>query len=159
MLEARGGVEPRACPPGSSQVRFRRPMPGTRATMQSLCPLWSNIVRKNQPQMTLSDRGAHGETRTHDTGFAIRRLSRLATRANWNGRRDSNSRIEFGRLACFQLHHFRANGRGGQNRTVTTSAQNSDASVTPHPVEIGGGDRSRTCTRNARRTSKSLPYR
>ena len=25
--------------------------------------------------------GAHGETRTHDTGFAIRRLSRLATRA------------------------------------------------------------------------------
>src|ERR1051325_12065482 len=41
------------------------------------------------------------------TGFAIRRLSRLATRANWNGRRDSNSRIEFGRLACFRLHHFR----------------------------------------------------
>ena len=71
---------------------------------------------------------------TH-TGFAIRRLSRLATRAKagrkdeggrmklvvffhpsylililsfWNGRRDSNSRIEFGRLACFQLHHFRS---------------------------------------------------
>lgn len=41
------------------------------------------------------------------TGFAIRRLSRLATRAVWNGRRDSNSRVEFGRLACFQLHHFR----------------------------------------------------
>ena len=41
-------------------------------------------------------------------GFAIRCLSRLATRAiNWNGRRDSNSRVEFGRLACFQLHHFR----------------------------------------------------
>src|SRR6266849_10833295 len=77
-----------------------------------------------------------------NTGFAIRRLSRLATRARisatdghgftqigrtafysrlfsfskifirvdpcksvaimfWNGRRDSNSRIEFGRLACF----------------------------------------------------------
>ena len=42
-----------------------------------------------------------------NTGFAIRRLGRLATRANWNGRRDSNSRIEFGRLACFQIHHFR----------------------------------------------------
>src|SRR2546425_6147845 len=42
-----------------------------------------------------------------NTGFAIRRLSRLATRAEWNGRRDSNSRIEFGRLACFRLHHFR----------------------------------------------------
>src|SRR5712691_4836360 len=42
-----------------------------------------------------------------NTGFAIRRLSRLATRAYWNGRRDSNSRIEFGRLACFRLHHFR----------------------------------------------------
>ena len=25
----------------------------------------------------------------------------------WGGRRDSNSRDEFGRLACFQLHHFR----------------------------------------------------
>src|SRR4030095_12059665 len=25
----------------------------------------------------------------------------------WNGRRDSNSRIEFGRLACFQLHRSR----------------------------------------------------
>lgn len=45
------------------------------------------------------------------TGFAIRRLSRLATRASWNGRRDSNSRVEFGRLACFQLHHFRRLGR------------------------------------------------
>lgn len=125
------------------------------------------------------------------TGFAIRRLSRLATRASWNGRRDSNSRIEFGRLACFQLHHFRIdvgtpgrtrtrncdvrsvalfplsyrskklvhrtgfepmsqrwqrrvldqldqrckddNGRGGQNRTVATSAQDSDANTTPHP--------------------------
>lgn len=42
-----------------------------------------------------------------NTGFAIQRLSHLATRANWNGRRDSNSRDEFGRLACFQLHHFR----------------------------------------------------
>lgn len=51
--------------------------------------------------------GARGETRTHDTGFAIQRLGRLATRAIWNGRRDSNSRVEFGRLACFQLHHFR----------------------------------------------------
>ena len=25
----------------------------------------------------------------------------------WSGRRDSNSRSEFGRLVCFQLHHFR----------------------------------------------------
>ncbi|MEA2204623.1 MAG: hypothetical protein QOE77_1399 [Blastocatellia bacterium] len=25
----------------------------------------------------------------------------------WSGRRDSNSRSEFGRLACFQLHHSR----------------------------------------------------
>ena len=29
--------------------------------------------------------GAPGETRTHDTGFAIRRLSRLATRARLSG--------------------------------------------------------------------------
>src|SRR5437762_12715604 len=62
------------------------------------------------PQMVLTEFGARGETRTQDTGFAIRRLGRLATRANWNGRRDSNSRIEFGRLACFQLHHFRVFG-------------------------------------------------
>ena len=33
ILEARGGVEPRAFPPSSSEVRFRRPMPGTRATV------------------------------------------------------------------------------------------------------------------------------
>ena len=31
ILEARGGVEPRAFPPSSSEVRFRRPTPGTRA--------------------------------------------------------------------------------------------------------------------------------
>jgi len=30
-LEARGGVEPRAFPPDSFEVRFRRPTPGTRA--------------------------------------------------------------------------------------------------------------------------------
>ena len=48
-------------------------------------------------------------------GFAIRCLSRLATRAvNWNGRRDSNSRVEFGRLACFQLHHFRVGRESGR---------------------------------------------
>ena len=33
FLEARGGVEPRAFPPSSSEVRFRRPMPGTRAAL------------------------------------------------------------------------------------------------------------------------------
>src|SRR5690349_11882013 len=47
-----------------------------------------------------------------NTGFAILRLSRLATRASWSGRRDSNSRDEFGRLACFRLHHFRGRGAG-----------------------------------------------
>src|SRR5215471_17707066 len=31
ILEARGGVEPRAFPPSSLKVRFRRPTPGTRA--------------------------------------------------------------------------------------------------------------------------------
>ena len=31
--------------------------------------------------MVVKDFGARGETRTHDTGFAIPRLSRLATRA------------------------------------------------------------------------------
>src|SRR5688572_12761770 len=61
------------------------------------------LIRLSYP----TSNGARGETRTHDTGFAIRRLSRLATRASWYGRRDSNSRIEFGRLACFRLHHFR----------------------------------------------------
>jgi hypothetical protein len=36
-------------------------------------------------------------------------------------------------------------GRGGQSRTVTTSAQNSDACVTPHPDFITGGtERTRT---------------
>jgi hypothetical protein len=34
------------------------------------------------PQMVLTEIGARGETRTHDTGFAVRRLGRLATRAN-----------------------------------------------------------------------------
>jgi hypothetical protein len=74
-----------------------------------------------------------------NTGFAIQRLIHLATRANWNGRRDSNSRDEFGRLACFQLHHFRKNewlGRGGQSRTVATSSQDSDANATPHPETL-----------------------
>ena len=37
------------------------------------------------------------------------------------------------------------NGRGGQNRTVTTSSQDSDAYVTPHPeFENGGTERTRT---------------
>ena len=85
-----------------------------------------------------------------NTGFAIQRLSHLATRAIWNGRRDSNSRVEFGRLACFQLHHFRIicvirvlttrmkliSGRGGQSRTVATSSQDSDANATPHPETL-----------------------
>jgi hypothetical protein len=83
-----------------------------------------------------------------NTGFAIQCLSHLATRANWNGRRGSNSRDEFGRLACFQLHHFRENGRGGQSRTVTTSSQDSDANVTPHPelkmAELNGLEPSST---------------
>ena len=128
-----------------------------------------------------------------NTGFAIQRLSHLATRASWCGRRDSNSRDEFGRLACFQLHHFRVgresgrpallwwgenrlqqigasyrirtgvsalatpcleptgptmrNGRGGQSRTVTTSSQDSDANVTPHPEsKIGAPGETRTHT-------------
>ena len=34
-------------------------------------------------------------------------LSVLSVANTWSGRRDSNSRDEFGRLACFQLHHFR----------------------------------------------------
>ncbi len=33
FLEARGGVEPRAFPPQLLQVRFRRPTPGTRASV------------------------------------------------------------------------------------------------------------------------------
>jgi hypothetical protein len=49
-----------------------------------------------------------------NTGFAIQRLSHLATRAVWRGRRDSNSRVEFGRLACFQLHHFRVGRESGR---------------------------------------------
>src|SRR6266496_4045922 len=34
-------------------------------------------------------------------------LSFGLARRIWSARRDSNSRIEFGRLACFRLHHFR----------------------------------------------------
>jgi hypothetical protein len=57
-----------------------------------------------------------------NTGSAIRRLSRLATRArSWSGRRDSNSRSEFGRLACFQLHHFRSSNCGTPGRIRTRS--------------------------------------
>ena len=42
------------------------------------------------------------------TGFADRRLNQLGYACtSWSGRRDSNSRSEFGRLACFQLHHSR----------------------------------------------------
>ena len=41
--------------------------------------------------VTLSRKiGARDEIRTHDTGFAIRRLGHLATRANWNSWQDSN---------------------------------------------------------------------
>jgi hypothetical protein len=35
------------------------------------------------------------------------RRSSAASCLIWSGRRDSNSRSEFGRLACFQLHHSR----------------------------------------------------
>ena len=76
----------------------------TRANPSQLSDLLRLLTADNADRKRI---GARGETRTHDTGFAIRRLSRLATRANWNGRRGSNSRVEFGRLACFQLHHFR----------------------------------------------------
>ena len=38
----------------------------------------------------------------------------------WSGRRDSNSRSEFGRLTCCQLHHFREDG-GTPGRTRTRS--------------------------------------
>jgi hypothetical protein len=34
-----------------------------------------------------------------------------AAEYRWSGRRDSNSRSEFGRLACFQLHHSRRDCR------------------------------------------------
>ncbi len=37
----------------------------------------------------------------------------------WSGRRDSNSRSEFGRLACFQLHHFRIFGVRRQSEATT----------------------------------------
>jgi hypothetical protein len=37
---------------------------------------------------------------------------------SWSGRRDSNSRSEFGRLACCRLHHFREDsGTPGRTRT------------------------------------------
>ena len=39
------------------------------------------------------------------------------------------------------------NGRGGQSRTVTTSSQDSDANVTPHPeIKIGAPGETRTHT-------------
>ena len=39
------------------------------------------------------------------------------------------------------------NGRGGQSRTVTTSSQDSDANVTPHPeIKIGASGETRTHT-------------
>ena len=78
-----------------------------------------------------------------NTGFAIRRLSRLATRANWNGRRDSNSRVEFGRLACFQLHHFRM---VGEDRIELSPRVPRTRMLTLHhtPIQIGGTERTRT---------------
>src|SRR5712691_292789 len=73
-----------------------------------------------------------------NTGFAIRRLSRLATRAEWNGRRDSNSRIEFGRLACFPLHHFRERRKLKQLAPrlwgeIIVQKWNSWQALNPHP--------------------------
>ena len=56
FLEARGGVEPRAFPPSSSEVRFRRPMPGTRAAVW--CPrkdlnLQPLVCRTSAPSIEL----------------------------------------------------------------------------------------------------------
>jgi hypothetical protein len=53
---------------------------------------WRSELELNQPlgffrpaliHLSYPTVGARGETRTHDTGFAIRRLSRLATRARF----------------------------------------------------------------------------
>src|SRR6266550_5896285 len=55
------------------------------------------------PQVVLTRFGARGEIRTHVYRICSPAPGRLATRANWSGRRDSNSRFEFGRLAGFQL--------------------------------------------------------
>ena len=39
-----------------------------------------------------------------------RSVTRAPGQKIWLWRKDSNSRIEFGRLACFRLHHFRVFG-------------------------------------------------
>ena len=42
-----------------------------------------------------------------DADPTLSRRVGILTGCRWSGRRDSNSRDEFGRLACFQLHHSR----------------------------------------------------
>lgn len=61
---------------------------------------------------------------------------------NWNGRRDSNSRLEFGRLACFQLHHFRM---VGEDRVELSPRVPRTRMLTLHHTPKNGGtERTRT---------------
>ena len=108
-------------------------------------------ARANPSQ--LSDRENERAVRLEltNTGFAIRRLSHLATRASFGTEgeiRTLKSSLEDSHVSSYITsacdasratrvwlwgENFYEDGRGGQNRTVTTSSQDSDADVTPHP--------------------------
>ena len=60
-----------------------------------------------------------------DCRFSISNCQLLLPKTNWKS--------AIGNRQCFQLAIGNDFGRGGQNRTVTTSAQDSDACITPHP--------------------------
>ena len=62
-----------------------------------------------------------------DCRFSISNCQLLLPKTNWKS--------AIGNRQCFQLAIGNDFGRGGQNRTVTTSAQDSDACITPHPDE------------------------
>jgi hypothetical protein len=70
---------------------------------------------------------------------------------------------EFQRLAPFQLGHsvriLELVDPARFERATSTSAESRSHSAELQVRKVGGGGRSRTCTRKARRFSKPLPYR
>ena len=150
----------------------------------------------NPPQLSDLEMERAVRLELTSTGFAIRRLSHLATRASgtdipvcpvwrngqagmpvplWNGRRDSNSRSEFGRLECFQLHHSRKTlpisdcqfpigdihiGRGSleNGRTAQLTSQSAIGNWQSEILELLAGLEPATSTFEASHSSK-LSYR
>jgi hypothetical protein len=112
-LEARGGVEPRAFPPSSSEVRFRRPMPGTRAAggrgvrptrLFELHDLRQSPFcgDESRPEMI----GTQGRIQTFNLWFVGPALHRLSySGLNWWSELDSNQPIGLFRPALIHLSY------------------------------------------------------